>query len=173
MGPVYYRLGKDDAAEVEGSSGAFELGRLDVLTEGDDVAILALGPIAREAVRVSELLLGSGVGAGVAAVASVSPAPGTDLAALLERVPLAVTVEGHRTTGGLGSLVAEVIAGRGLDCRLVRLGIDDTGDRSVGSERFLLERHGLSAARIAERVEAELERTAPPVAPAADVRRGG
>jgi transketolase len=160
-GPVYYRLGKDEAGDVPGVNGAFELGRLNVLAEGDDVAIVAVGPVAREAVRAAELLSEAGVSAGVAAVASVSPAPADDLAALLDRVPLVVTVEAHGTTGGLGSLVAEVIAGGGLGCRLTPLGIGGADLESFGSDRFLLEQHGLSAEQVAARIVRELARAEP------------
>ena len=36
------------------------------------------------------------------------------------------TIEAHYLAGGIGSLVAELIAERGLNCRLTRIGIDRT-----------------------------------------------
>ena len=48
-GPIYFRLGKDDATIVPGLDGAFELGRIQLVREGRDTAIIAMGPIAVEA----------------------------------------------------------------------------------------------------------------------------
>jgi transketolase len=155
-GPVYYRLGKDEQTEILEFDGTFQLGRLDIARDGNDVAILALGPIAGEAVRAGETLAGRGVAAFVGAVASVSPAPLDEIAALAASVPLIVTVEAHRAVGGLGSLIAEVVSGTGSGCRVVRLGIGEAAGGVAGSQRFLLDLHGLTAAKIADRVLAEL-----------------
>src|SRR5689334_9912455 len=40
-GPVYYRLGKDDRTVVPGLEGQFELGRAQVIREGNDLLIVA------------------------------------------------------------------------------------------------------------------------------------
>ena len=69
-----------------------------------------------------------------------SPAPLEDLAAALARVPVALTVEAHYATGGLGSLVAEVIAERGLGCRLVRCGVQRHAGRACPAARSYLYR---------------------------------
>lgn len=157
-GPIYFRLGKDDAPELAPLGGRFELGRLDVLAEGGDAAIVTVGPLAAEALRAADDLAEAEIHVTVAAVASVSPAPVDDLVELLEQVPLVVTVENHRSSGGVGSLVAEVAAERASGTRVVRLGLDaDTGG-AVGSYRFLLETHGLTHDQIAARVAGELER---------------
>jgi transketolase C-terminal domain/subunit len=46
--------------------------------------------------------------------------------------------------GGLGSLVAEVVAERGLACRIRRCAVRTTPDGVSGSQRFMHEAHGLS-----------------------------
>ena len=99
-----------------------------------------------------------GVSAFVAAVASVNPAPEDALAELAATFPLIVTVEAHRPVGGLGSLVAEIAAGQAGGARVVRIGIGEAGEGLAGSERYLLDLHGLSASKIADRVVAELGR---------------
>ena len=54
-------------------------------------------------------------------------------------MPLAISLEAHYLNGGLGSLVAEVIAEHGLRCRLIRAGVDvDAARRIAGSrEQFM------------------------------------
>src|SRR5207253_8607199 len=113
-------LGKDDVTEVDGLDGRFELGRLQVVREGGDAAFVAMGPIAAQAVDAAERLAGEGVECAVAVVASVSPAPVEDLVRFLDGRGLVLTVEAHYVNGGVGSLVSEVVAERGLGCRVVR-----------------------------------------------------
>jgi transketolase len=155
-GPIYYRLGKDDTTVVPGLNGAFELGRIQRVREGSEVAIIAMGPIAAEAVAAHELLAARGLDCAVAVVAGVSPPPVDDLEILLEGRVLAVTVEVHYPAGGLGSLVAEVIAERGLGVRLVRQCVRSMPDGLVGSQRYMERTFGLSAEQLAEAVAHEL-----------------
>ena len=155
-GPIYFRLGKDDATVVPGLDGAFELGRVQRIREGPDAAIIAMGPIAAEAVAAAELLTAQGFDCAVSVVASVSPAPIEDLAVLLSGYRLAVTVEVHYVTGGLGSLVSEVIAERGLGVRLLRQGVRSMPDELVGGQRYMERSFGLSAEQLAAAVIQEL-----------------
>ncbi len=155
-GPIYFRLGKDDTTVVPGLDGAFELGRIQRIREGPDAAIIAMGPIAAEALAAAELMASKGLDCAVAVVASVSPAPTEDLAALLSGCRLAVTVEVHYLNGGLGSLVSEVIAERGLGVRLLRQGVRSMPDELVGSQRYMERSFGLSAEQLAGTVIQEL-----------------
>jgi transketolase len=155
-GPIYFRLGKDDAMVVPGLDGAFELGRLQRIRDGHDVAIIAMGPIATEALGAAELLAGQGVDCAVAVVASVNPPPSDELADLISGVRLVVTVEVHYLNGGLGSLVAEVVAERGLGVRLLRQCVRTMPNDVVGSQRFMQRLFGLSADQLAGTVVQEL-----------------
>ena len=53
-------------------------------------------------------------------------------------------------SAGVGSLVAEVIAERGLRCRLVRCGVDSLPNGITGSQRYLHGLFGLSAEKLVE-----------------------
>ncbi len=155
-GPIYFRLGKDDTKVVARLDGAFEVGRLQRIREGRDAAIIAMGPIAGEALAAAELLAAKGLDCAVAVVASVAPAPTEDLALLLSGRPLAVTVEVHYLNGGLGSLVSEVVAERGLGVRVLRQGVRSMPDKLVGSQRYMEESFGLTAEQLAGAVLQEL-----------------
>jgi transketolase len=155
-GPIYFRIGKTNAAVPE-LDGSFELGRLKVIGSGCDVAIIALGSIAGEALKARELLELAGIEVTVAIVASVQPAPVEDLLELLGSRPLAVTVEAHYRTGGLGSLVAEVIAEHELTCRLQRRAVEMMPRGVTGTLPFLNDVHGLSASALAASIATELD----------------
>jgi transketolase len=55
-----------------------------------------------------------------------------------------LTVEAHYTSGGLGSIVAEVIAERGIPAELERLGVHEPPDGRSGDPDYYLSRHELS-----------------------------
>ena len=150
-GPVYFRVGKEPRP-IPGLDGRFALGRTAQIGEGGDVAIVALGPAARQAGEAAAILAGQGISASVAVLSTVSPAPEEDLVELLANVPLAVSVESHYAVGGVGTLVAEVIAEHGLPARLVRCGVREMPRAEVGTEQYLYARHGLSPEAIANTV---------------------
>ena len=160
-GPIYYRVGKDERTTVPGLEGRFRLGRAEQVRPGTDLLFLATGSIATDAVAAAERLGELGVDAGVLVVASLSPPPVADLVAALGRVPVAVTVEGRAVTGGLGSLVAEVIAEHGVGCRLVRCGVRNAMGGRTGSEAWLKAEHGLSVDQLVTTARAALREPQP------------
>jgi transketolase len=149
-GPVYYRLGRDDVTTVPGLDGRFALGRAERVRAGTDVLLITTGSIASEVTAVAELLAARGVSAEVLVVAALQPAPDEDLAAALARFRVALAVEAHYVAGGLGSLVCEIAAERGLGCRVVRCGVRTTPEGVSGSQRWLYGLHGLSRAALVE-----------------------
>ena len=155
-GPVYYRLGKDDRTIVPGLDGRFELGRAQVIREGSEVVLFSLGPAALDALTAANSLVQVGVKATVCVVASLNPVPSGDLVELLSSHSLAVSVEAHYVNGGVGSLVAELIAEGGLDCRLVRCGVRSTPDGHSGSQATLETLHGIGPEKVVESVLAGL-----------------
>jgi transketolase len=93
--------------------------------------------------------------------AHINPAPVEELAGLLAQHSVVLTVEAHYRVGGLGSLVAEVIAERQAGCRLVRCGVDSLPKGISGSRRYLHHLHGLSSERVVETAIAALRKTMP------------
>jgi transketolase len=156
-GPIYYRLGKDDRTEVAGLEGRFRLGSAEALVDGPDLLFVGLGSIVSEMVGASEILAGRGIRSTVVVLSSFNPGAVDDVARQLARHSVAITVEEHSVVGGLGSFVGEIIAERGLNCRLVRCGVRAVPDGRSGGTSWLRERHGLSAARIATTAIAALD----------------
>lgn len=149
-GPVYYRLGKDEHTKVPDLHGSFELGRAQLIRDGHDVIMVAMGSVASEAAAAAVALAAQDISAAVVIVSSFNPSPAEDLANLLEQFPLVMTVEAHYVVGGLGSFVSEVIADRGLGCRLARCGVQRTPRGACGSTQFLQDVYGIGASKLAE-----------------------
>jgi transketolase len=156
-GPFYYRLSKDDRLSVKDLGGRFALGRSEVLRRGPDVLLLVAGSLASETLAATETLGKAGIEATLAVVSTLSPVPGDDLRGRLESFENVVTVEDHYAAGGLGSIVAEILAESGIRCRLTRLGVRDGRGGRSGSHAYLLRRHGLSRDSIVAAVREAVE----------------
>jgi transketolase len=149
-GPIYYRLGKDDKTVVPGLDGRFELGGAAAIGKGRDIVFVTMGAIAGEVVAAAQTLVERGVGCTTMVVSSFNPDPATDLLDVLSQVPVVVTVEAHYREGGLGSMVAGLIADNGLRCKTVRCAVRTTPSGVTGSQAYLQERYGLSRRALVE-----------------------
>lgn len=147
-GPVYYSLGKDDAVSVPGLDGRFELGKLQIVRRGSDIALVTMGSISQETVEAARDLAAHGVEATVIVVSSFSPDPEPELIDALSTFRHVVSVEVQTLSGGLGSFVASVIASRGLQCCLHAMGMRLPPDGTSGKQpdrwrKYGLDRHSI------------------------------
>jgi len=156
-GPIYYRLSKNDKLRVPGLNGRFALNRVEVVREGSDMLIVAMGAVASEAVAAADALVAQGINCSVAVVATLNPVPVDDLLTLLKTYSSVLTVEAHYIVGGIGSLVSEIVAEHGLRCRVVRCGVRETPSGITGSTNYLYDEHGISAAGLVEKVMQSLQ----------------
>ncbi len=153
-GPVYVRLGREAGPDVFGDGCTFEPGRIVPLRDGADLLLVATGQQTARTLAAAELLGARGIDAGVVHVPSIKPLDAAALAGAAAGVPLVVTTEEHSVLGGLGGLVAEIVTAS-EPRRVVRIGVEDTWGESAPNA-WLLERHGLTPERVAERALREL-----------------
>ena len=149
-GPVYYSLGKDDRVVVRELDGRFALGRAQLVRDGADLAIVAMGSVTAEAAAAADALAVEGIRATVAVVSNFQPDPDRDIVAVLRKVPHVITVEAQTLSGGLAAYSAMLIASHGLDCRLWPLGVSTSPDGTSGSQADRWRKHGLDRFHIAE-----------------------
>jgi transketolase len=152
-GPVYLRLARDAGPDLFDPSYRFEVGRVIRLRDGSDVLIVSTGTQSARCLAAAEILASMGIAAGVLHVPCLKPVDAAAIAGAARGVRLVVSVEEHTILGGLGGLVAEIL-GELEPRRLIRIGINDTWGESA-SNAYLLDRHGLSPERVAERVARE------------------
>jgi transketolase len=147
-GPVYVRLGRSETDLVYDGPHAFQVGRAVRLREGRDVTIAASGahPVLM-ALEAHAALRAQRVEARVLNVHTIKPIDREELLAAAAETGGVVTVEDHGAIGGLGGAVAEVVT-EGCPCRVARIGLPDGVAERVGSQRELLERGGVTPARI-------------------------
>ncbi|MBO4263447.1 MAG: transketolase [Bacteroidales bacterium] len=148
-GAVYMRLtGNLNCPMVYKDDVSFEIGKANLLKEGHDVVIFAVGTMVSTALKAATLLEGKGIGATVYDLFSVKP---VDREAILsaKQYRLAVTVEEHNKMGGLGAAVAEVMTGQTGMPKLLRCGIHDRFD-TAGDYEGLLAQNKLTPELLAE-----------------------
>jgi transketolase len=153
-GPIYYRLEKDDSLLVPGLDGHFAMGRPEHVVAGHDVLLVCVGGISADVIAAAHGLNERAISAGVAVVSSLAPLEAAEFAELLRRYPTIVTVEAHQVNGGLGSLVAEIMAEARIPGRLVRKGIASAIDGVTGTRATLHRHHGISCAALIDAVVA-------------------
>lgn len=151
-GPVYIRLTRPGTDDITDESTPFTPGKAVVLREGKDAAIFATGLMVTRALRAAELLAADGIDTAVVNFHTIKPLDEECVLSYNSSVRAIVTAEDHFVTGGLGSAVAEVIAGK-PGARFARVGVEDKFGRS-GSPDELYKAYGLTPESIADRVKA-------------------
>ena len=153
-GPVYIRLSRPGTDDVTGDSTPFVPGKAVVLRDGSDAAIFATGLMVTRALKAADILAAEGISAAVVDVHTIKPLDEECILSYNGKVRAIVTAEEHFITGGLGSAVAEVIAGKG-GAKFDRVGVEDKFGQS-GAPSVLFEKYGLTAENIAAKVRALL-----------------
>jgi transketolase len=123
-----------------------------MLREGKDGLVLTYGGMSAIVVEAARTLAGQGVDLAVVNLCALDPAPIEELALLIKSAPKVATVEEHFITGGLGSIIAEIIADHGLGKQLLRVGVEDKFPDRYTNRVDNLAYIGLDAAGVAEKL---------------------
>ena len=127
-----------------------EMGKGEILLEGDDVLILAIGSTVYPSVEAAQGLLKGGIGASVINCRFLKPLDGELICTMAEKVGKVLTVEENVLDGGFGSAVLELFQENGLSwANVKRMGIPD---RFVehGSQEALRGMYGINTEGIAK-----------------------
>lgn len=155
-GPVYIRVARPVVECITADDAPFVPGKADLLREGGDVCIAATGLMVKEALKAADSLAASGIRAAVVNFHTLKPFDDATALAMADLCGAIVTVEEHSVIGGLGSAVAEALAGNSC-AKFERLGIQDKFGKS-GKPADLFAAYGLTAGHIEERCKALVAR---------------
>jgi len=106
--PTYVRYCATEPAVAHDAR--FELGRAEVLSQGNEVAILTYGFLVREAEKARTILEKQGVSVRLVNLRSLAPIDEVVVLEAMRECSLVVTFEDHLLTGGLHSIVSELLA---------------------------------------------------------------
>ena len=129
----------------------FEIGRTYRLKEGKGIGIVATGHGSQWALEASGILIGRGIDHSLLHVPTIKPVNEAEIAEFAFAHDRIVTVENHQIVTGLGSLVAEIVAGIGGGPPVTRLGIPNRWAPG-GTMPYIRRQLGLDAETLAERI---------------------
>lgn len=132
----------------------FTPGKWEVLEQGSDVTLLAVGSMVEEAVMLRDELEKNGVSAELVNCSTVKPLDEKYLKTLGSK-PF-VTIEEHVRTGGFGAEVCSFMQHEGRPAPMIVFGIPDTFVQHGGRGQ-LLRYLGLTAEQMAQRILTELQ----------------
>lgn len=150
-GPIALRYprGKGVGATLDETLATIPIGRGEVLCQGDDLLVLAVGSAVGEAVCAAALLAQNHhIQTTVVNARFIKPLDHQLLLPLARRIGRIITVEESTIAGGFGSAVLELLSDHGIaDVVVKRLGIDD---RFVehGPQAMLRHKYEVDAAAI-------------------------
>lgn len=144
-GPAFVRVSRMPVPEIARKAATFEIGKAELLRQGNDIAIIANGVMVHRALAAAEVLSAEGIEARVINMSTVNP---LDEAAIIDaaKTGAIITVEEHSVRGGLGGAVAEIVTAH-RPVPVHRMGFP--GFLPTGSAEWLLEHFGLTSAGIA------------------------
>lgn len=109
--PAYLRVGRNAVEDVYTEDACpFAMDKATWLREGEDVAIIACGEMVRPALDAAEALAAEGITATVLDMYCVKPLDKEAVLRAAQKAKAVLTVEEHAPYGGLGSMVAQVVA---------------------------------------------------------------
>ena len=150
-GPAYVRLGRAAVPVFYEDTSAIKLGKGNMLRDGSDVTIISTGIMTPAAMEAAEHLASDGIDARVVDMHTLKPIDVDIIRKAAEDTGCIVTAEEHSVIGGLGSAVAEVVC-QECPVPMAMVGQQDTFGES-GSPDELLEKYGMTAAAIEEKVK--------------------
>lgn len=155
-GPFYFRFGRDKTPIITREDTAFEVGKAEILKDGDDVTIVACGPLVYQSLIAARQLEEKGINVRVINNHTIKPIDTLTLAKAAKETGAIVTVEEHQVNAGLGGAVAESIA-KNYPVPIEFIGMQDTFGESGGTNE-LYEKYGMSPDAIFKAVENVLKR---------------
>ena len=109
-GPVYIRLSRPATPIVHTTDYDFKIGTAEVMREGHDVTIVSYGIMVNESLKAAKELEQQGISSTVINMATVAPLDQEAILSSVGKTGLIVTAEEHLIQGGLGSMVATLLA---------------------------------------------------------------
>ena len=157
-GPVYLRFGRPKVPNFTPEDQVFEIGKAQILTDGSDVTIFAIGHLVWKALEAAETLAREGISAEVINLHTIKPLDTEAILKSVAKTRAVVTAEEHMMNGGMGDSIAQLLS-RFNPTPMEIIAVNDTCGES-GKPEELLVKYGLDAPHIVESVKKVIARKA-------------
>jgi transketolase len=155
-GPVYIRFGREKVPVVTDENSEFKVGKANIMRQGDDVTIIACGPMVAEALDAADELANEDISAEVINLHTIKPIDTEAIISSAKKTGAVVTAEEHQMAGGMGSAVMEVLS-QNHAVPVEMVGINDTFGES-GKPRELMEKYGITYKEIIQQSKKVIQR---------------
>lgn len=149
---IRYPRGAGEGVALPPHPESLPIGKAEQLSEGSDVALIALGNMNALAAAVRTELEAGGLSCAHINARFVCPLDSECLLRQARRCRLLVTLEDHVISGGFGSAVLEALNEQGCSTPLLRVGWPDTFI-THGREEQLRAQHGLTPEALVRRIQ--------------------
>lgn len=150
---VRYPRGNGIGVKMDDEFHKIELGKAEMLQDGEDCAILALGSMVYPSLKAAEKLAADGISTSVVNARFVKPLDEELITCLVCEKAFLITVEEAALMGGFGSAVMEFLESKDLHgCQVLRIGVPD---RLIphGSPNLLHAKYGIDADGIYQKIK--------------------
>ena len=148
---IRYPRGAGEGVDMPGKLTPLPVGKAEVLAEGSEVCLLALGNMNGYAAQVRELLEAQGISCAHVNARFICPLDADCIRQQADSTKLIVTLEDHVVAGGFGSAVMELLSEQGCSTPVLRIGWPNQYIEH-GTETRLRAKYGLTPQAIAERI---------------------
>jgi len=145
---IRYPRGKAEGVPADARMKVLPIGKADVLSQGSDIAIFAIGNSVLPALSAAAVLKQEGIAATVVNGRFIKPIDETVICELAQKIGKILTVEENVLAGGFGSALLETLEQHSLSgVHVKRIGI---GDQFLehGAQTILRSKYGLDEAGI-------------------------
>jgi 1-deoxy-D-xylulose-5-phosphate synthase len=150
---IRYPRGPGVGVKIKEKPERLEIGHAEILREGSNIVLWALGPMISDALAIADRLLAEeNLSVGVVNARFIRPIDRTLLLSQAAVVPLIVTLEDHVLAGGFGSAVLEVLQEADCPTTVERIGWPDKFVEHGSDVESLREAYGLSLDALHRRV---------------------
>ncbi|CAN5316385.1 transketolase family protein [soil metagenome] len=156
VGPVYLRLTREKSPQITEVSTPFTIGVAQEMTTGEDVTVIACGPLLAEALKAAKQLSAEGLSVEVINNHTIKPLDEKTLLRSIKKTGAVVTVEEHQIMGGMGSAIAELTA-RHFPVPIEMIGMHDQFGES-GTPKELWEKYHFLAEDIVNAIKKVIKR---------------
>ena len=155
-GNVYIRAPRKSRPTVFKEDYEFHLGKIDVVSEGKDISIIASGTMVYEALAAKEILKNKNIDVEIISINTLNPLDKEGLLNSIKKTNKVLTVENHNMHGGVYSNICELTA-EYYPIKVNGIGITDKFGQ-VGKYDELLKEYHLTANDIVIKVEEILQK---------------
>lgn len=149
--PCYLRFTREKTPLFTTNATPFRIGRAEIFRDGNDVTVIACGPLVYQALLAARQLEKEKISVMVINNHTIKPLDKITLLRAAKKTGAVVTVEEHQKIGGLGGAIAELLS-ENYPVPVKRVGVDDRFGES-GPPEVLLEKFGLTAPSIIKAVK--------------------